>query len=303
MPREFAPNDDLPSLAGSPVTLVSVTAEGAIVAGRNIPGEISPDRFVAALMMARLSSISGRTLADQVCQTAETGAMAREQCEISVAGMTRTYDIDLWRQSEGGVGILLVDVSGRERSSSRVRALSLELAHRTKNVMAVLLSLANQNARRMPDYERFRVHFFGQVEALSHAHDMIAATGWQGSTIGTVVETCIDTACASISITIAPDIADRPLKPSAVQYIAIALSELQVACEDGGTVFCTVAAGAGGKDGFELCWSYEGDYDRAGLWVDMLCRHAPISFGGYGEIDCHEGGFVYRMVKGDPTRD
>ena len=289
------------------MTLLSLTAEGGLVAGRNTPGALSATDFAALLTGHRRSGLSGRTFGDLVRRVGAEGGAAREQCTLSDGSFSARYDVDLWRQEDGTVGVLLVNGGGEDRESLAVRSLALELAHRTKNVMAIILSLANQTARRMPDYERFKGHFFGQVAALSAAHDIIAATGWQGGTVGTIVAKCIDAERADTVVTVDPAVAERMLKPNAVQNIAIVLCELQTARGDGDSIVfeagkaegeAEAEAEAEAGDGIALTWTCHGPFDRSGLWTDMLCRHAPTSLDGSGAFDWREDGFRYRLVVG-----
>lgn len=300
MPEHLLPPvaaiDEGPCLTGSPVTLLSLTAEGELVTGRNIPDAFSSAEFTALLTTQRRSGVSGRTFGDLVRHVGGEGGTAREQFRLSDGSFSARYDIDLWRQEDGTVGVLLVDVLGEDRDSIAVRTLALELAHRTKNVMAIILGLATQTGRRMPDYERFKAHFCGQVHALSTAHDIIATTGWQGGMLGTVIERCIGEERATTTVTVAPGVAERMLKPNAVQNIAIVLHELQTTRAARDSVVFDVGDAEGG--GIALTWTCRGPCDPDSLWTDMLCRHAPTSLDGSGEIDRDEGGFRYRLVVG-----
>jgi len=291
-----APPSGTPSLAGSGIVLLSLSAEGDFVSGSNAPS----DGFVDVLMGHRLSGISERTFGDLVRTVGEVGGKAREQCVLTVGEASACYDVQLWRQEDGTVGVMLVDVTGHDRDSSSVRSLSLELAHRTKNVLAIVLSLANQTARRSPDYEKFKDRFFGHVDALSNAHDIIAATGWQGVTVANIVEKCIGANGGNTTVTVKPHAESMMLKPNAVQNIAIVMRELEAACKASDTVTCDIEET--GNGGLDLSWACKGDHDRERLWTDMLCHYAPVSLDGEGDIDFDKDGFRYRLMVGEGQR-
>jgi two-component sensor histidine kinase len=78
---------------------------------------------------------------------------------------------------------------GRERDQAeRRRALLVaELNHRVKNTLATVQSLAAQTAKGAEgDIERFAQDFAGRLQALARAHDLLTASAWEGSTLGTV---------------------------------------------------------------------------------------------------------------------
>jgi len=292
----------MPSLGGSGIVLLSLSGDGAVVSGSNAPRDLPLDGFTGMLMAHRLSGISERTFGDLVRTVAEMGGTARERFILSEGGVSTCYDVELWRQEDGAVGVMLVDVTGQDRDSSSVRSLSLELAHRTKNVLAIVLSLANQTARRAPDYERFKDRFFGHIDALSNAHDIIAATGWQGVAVADIVGTCLKTdgTGAALTVAVKPHAGHMILKPNAVQNLAIVMRELQSACRASDTVTCDIEET--GNGGLDLNWGCTGEYDRERLWTDMLCHYAPVSLDGAGDIDFDGDGFRYRLMVGKGQR-
>ena len=286
--------------AGSRITFLVYDDEGRATCARNLPEGLSMDIFDAHLSRTSVSPISGRTFGDVVGALGKIGGTAHECCDLEMDGFSASYDIELWRQENGCVVAMLVDVTGQERDSSSIRSLSLELAHRTKNILAVVLSLATQTANRSCDYTEFKGRFFSHVDALSKAHDMIAATGWQGVAMGSVVEKCTAPPRLNTTLTVAAEAGRVTLKPNAVQNIAIVIRELQGACEDSDRVSCRIDQAEDG--GLDLSWFCEGKHDRTGLWTDMLCHYAPLSLDGQGEIDFSDDGFRYRLSIGTAQR-
>ncbi len=292
--------DALPSLSGSLVTALSLTKEGDALSGRNLPGTAGLDAFARSLMSCRLSDISRRTFGDVVRTIGRVGGVAREHCALPVDGAALRYDAEIWRQESGAVGVLLVDVTDQARDSGSVHALSLELAHRTKNVLAVVLSLATQTGRRMPDYQSFKDRFQVHVEALSGAHDLIAASGWLGVPLVEIVgASVVGTDEAPVAVTVAPEAGVAVLRPNAVQNLFIILRELQTAGSERSEATCAVAVGEGGA--LDLVWECTDGGDE-GLWTDMLCQHAPVALDGTGALDRVGGGFRYRLRIGPGQR-
>jgi|GEM_PF-3120618 len=303
LPASSSPRDDANaplSLRGSAVTLLSLSADGVVLGGQNLPDGVSADAFGVAVVEARLSDISRRSFGDLVRTVARVGGSARERFDLTHDAYFASFDAEVWQQQDGTVGVMLRDMTGEDSESSSVHALSLELAHRTKNVLSIVMSLATQTGRRMPTYDQFRNRFFGQVGALSTAHDMIAASAWYGADITTIFNTCIGAADTGIALSISPQAGSVTLKPNAVQNIAIILHELQTACGDDAGMTCDVALNAQGE--VAVVWECTKCRHRDTLWIDMLCTHAPISLDGAGELAMAGDGFRYDLRIGLPQR-
>jgi hypothetical protein len=69
----------------------------------------------------------------------------------------------------------------REQREDRIRALMRELAHRSKNLLAVVQAIARQtasNSRHVADYV---TQLSSRILGLSHTHDLIADENWKGA--------------------------------------------------------------------------------------------------------------------------
>jgi two-component sensor histidine kinase len=78
---------------------------------------------------------------------------------------------------------------GRERDVAERRRglLVAELNHRVKNTLATVQSLAAQTIKRADgNIGRFSHDFGGRLQALARAHDLLTASAWEGSKLGTV---------------------------------------------------------------------------------------------------------------------
>ncbi len=84
---------------------------------------------------------------------------------------------------------LNLDITERKRREETLALLSAELDHRVKNVFSLVISIARQASRGVESVDEFRSGFEGRMRALSAAHDMIAASGWEGMSLASLVET------------------------------------------------------------------------------------------------------------------
>jgi two-component sensor histidine kinase len=80
------------------------------------------------------------------------------------------------------------DVTDRVRAMDQQRLLIAELNHRVKNTLATVQSIAAQTLRSTPSPEDFRRSFEARLVALSHTHDALTRTHWQGADLRRLLE-------------------------------------------------------------------------------------------------------------------
>jgi two-component sensor histidine kinase len=64
-----------------------------------------------------------------------------------------------------------VDVSERKQIGTHLRVLLLELAHRSKNLLAVIQGISNQTAKSSANVEDFTRRFAGRLTRLCRKRD------------------------------------------------------------------------------------------------------------------------------------
>jgi len=163
-------------------------------------------------------------------RVAETGEGESLDLSYTLDGQDRWYRIRLEPLAgEGtGRGILAasIDITRQKTAEEHLRLALLELAHRSKNLLAVVLSLARQSADDSRDLEDFRGRFVGRIRALALAHDVLTEEAWRGATVFSLVRSQLrafsDPALDQLRI----DGHNAFLKPNAVQYVGLALHEI-----------------------------------------------------------------------------
>jgi two-component sensor histidine kinase len=90
--------------------------------------------------------------------------------------------------SVSGVFVQGSDVTDRVRAMDQQRLLVAELNHRVKNTLATIQSIADQTLRSTPAAEDFRRSFQARLVALSHTHDALTRTRWQGADLRRLLE-------------------------------------------------------------------------------------------------------------------
>jgi PAS domain S-box-containing protein len=114
----------------------------------------------------------------------EISALRRDGSEIPVE-----LSITLTRQFEEPVFLgFLRDITERHEAQRRQALMLAELNHRVKNMLAVVAGIAHQTARSSPSVEAFSEGFFGRLDAMARAHEMLTVGEGQGADLAELIE-------------------------------------------------------------------------------------------------------------------
>ena len=130
------------------------------------------------------------------------------------------------RDAEGGVTGIFVqghDVTDTVTATERQKLMIDELNHRVKNTLATVQSIAMQTARSHADPATFAEGFQARLLALSHTHDLLTRSHWEGADLGSILqhETEAHGSCR-VSVTGPP----VPLPPAAALSLGMVFHEL-----------------------------------------------------------------------------
>ncbi|WP_428149522.1 sensor histidine kinase [Brevundimonas sp.] len=95
------------------------------------------------------------------------------------------------RNNEGVVVGIFVqghDVTATVEAAQRQRLMIDELNHRVKNTLATVQSIAMQTARSHDDPRTFAESFQARLMSLSHTHDLLTRSHWEGADLRAVLE-------------------------------------------------------------------------------------------------------------------
>jgi two-component sensor histidine kinase len=80
------------------------------------------------------------------------------------------------------------DVTGTVHAADRQKLMIDELNHRVKNTLATVQSIAMQTARSHADPRSFAESFQARLLALSHTHDLLTRSHWEGASLRAILE-------------------------------------------------------------------------------------------------------------------
>ena len=181
-----------------------------------------------------------------------------------------------------GVSAVMRDITERKLSEDRLRLVMRELSHRTKNLLAVIVSMVRQTARNSSDIDSFQQRLSQRLQALSASHDLLVAEDWAGASLEALVQSVLRPFVEEPGVAVKVDGPNVFLNATAVQNIALALHELATNAAKYGalsrptgqvSVSWSYVADDGGEPRLRLVWQ-----ERGGPLVD-----APTAK-GFGHV-------------------
>jgi two-component sensor histidine kinase len=82
---------------------------------------------------------------------------------------------------------VLIDVTERKEYEEHLVFIMRELTHRSKNLLAVIQSIARQTVRTSDKLEQFEARFVGRLQALARSHDTLVSQNWRGAILSELV--------------------------------------------------------------------------------------------------------------------
>jgi two-component sensor histidine kinase len=190
----------------------------------------------------------------------------------------------------------------RCRAEEHQRLLMQELSHRTKNLLSVVLSIANHTAASNPTH--FVERFSKRIQALSASQDLLVHSEWRGVEIEALVRAQLAHFADLLGERIMIQGPPVSVTPSAAQSIGMALHELATNAgkygslsDDRGRVTIDWRLDDGQ---FSICW-IERDGPcvmlpkRRGFGSTIISAVAEASVGGEVELDYQSSGVIWRL--------
>lgn len=258
---------------------------------------------------------TARSLVASKRRVAQTGKGEFVDLSYGASGRERWYRVRLEPidMNGDGRGILAasIDITQQKTAEEHLRLALLELAHRSKNLLAVVLSLARQSADDSRDLDDFRGRFVGRIRALALAHDILTEEAWRGATVFSLIREQLTAFSESARDQSRIEGHNAFLKPNAVQYVGLALHELiahsmlsgALSRPDGGVeVESRIETNSDGTQSLCLAWRESG---RPGAVRDvatefgeaLLTTIVPAALGGSAKLNQVGDGdsFLYEL--------
>lgn len=130
----------------------------------------------------------------------------------------------------------LVDITQRKQAERRAQMLALEVNHRAKNLLAVVLALVRHTADHAPP-DVYAECLEKRIAGLAASHDLVSRGNWCGVKLDTLIESQLHHLLHLVGVRIRLSGPAIVLNSAAAQAIGMALHELQTnACKYGSLV-------------------------------------------------------------------
>jgi two-component sensor histidine kinase len=254
-------------------------------------------------------------LAGAKSQALLTGATTVLEIEILDGATRRMFEarISPDRDTAGlvfGLFTILTDVTDVRQRELALTNLMREVSHRSKNLLAIVQSVAMQTAHHSDGIDSFLQKFRGRLHALASTQDLVTESNWRGTLFHALVTAQFSrlgqTSLESLRIS-----GDNPmLGPNAALHVGLAIHELATNAVLHGAlsedphgridVSAHIRLDAGTPVALDLEWNESGlktppvRGPRFGTLV--LERIVPLSVGGAASYDVGKQRVTYRLT-------
>lgn len=278
---------------------LGVGGEGVI---GKIDSDILPGEAAGQVAEARRAVLNGGLEKDFVVEIADDGLGSRWY-EVMIRARREELSGDVI-----GTVATAIDVTERKVQEEHLRIVLRELAHRSKNLLAVIQGIARQTADSAHTTDEFVSRFNGRIFSLSRAHDVLTDADWRGARLFDLVRSQVALYASDRLDSVVLEGEDRFLRPNAAQYIGLALHELTTNAikygalsVQGGEVHVRFERSAAGPGLFRLTWSeHQGPAVREpkrgrSFGLMMLCQVVPAAVDGAARMTFDADGLSYEL--------
>lgn len=303
--------------------------------------------FIAALVDMRASLILQNEAMDYLCVTGLPDCWAVDQASVPAdepifgaviaeqlgeskrrvlkAGKTEQLEIRLDDErvfefrilivagppGENQIVTTIIDRSEDRRREKVLQQLLREVSHRSKNLLAIIQSIATQTSQHSDSIEAYVQKFRGRVFSLSRSQDLITDSGWRGAYVRELLDRQVGSYLNGRTELIHFTGDNTLLSPNAAMHVGLAFHELVINAithggllrgERGITVASKLTSDAEGKR-LTVSWDEPGATRHASAYAPrsrfgraILERVVPTSVGGAAEYSLGESGVHYRIV-------
>ena len=209
-----------------------------------------------------------------------------------------------------GIITVLSDVTEMRERELAVTSLMREVSHRSKNLLAIVQSIAAQTAHHSEGTADFLQKFRGRVQALASIQDLVTESNWRGILFQSLVRAQLDRLGESRPDCVRITGENPMLGPNAALHIGLALHELlsnartygALALNRPGDIWISSHIVPSPDSGSELVieWlesklAHRSPAPPARFGTMVLKKIVPLSVGGSAEHELGENGLSYRL--------
>lgn len=239
-----------------------------------------------------------------------------ERFEINIPGEDGMRWFDIWIDPDMddsgfvlGVVTTKVEITEQKRREQTLRALLREVSHRTKNLLAIIQSIASQTGRYSDGIADFLTRFRGRLQSLASSQDLVTSSNWRGAQLRDLVTGQVGRYGSDPERSLRFQGVNPFLNPNAALHIGLAMHELAVNSVSYGALsrpdgFVEVVAllnGVNEGPSLSLVWREQiPQHDRPKNMKRFgsiaLERVVPASLNGTSSLEIGAEGLQYSLV-------
>jgi two-component sensor histidine kinase len=204
----------------------------------------------------------------------------------------------------------MVETTDQKRREQTLKTLLREVSHRSKNLLAIIQSIATQTGRYSENIGDFLTRFRGRLQSLASSQDLVTSSNWRGAALRELVGGQVGRYGADPSRSLRFRGENPYLNPNAALHIGLAMHELAVNSVSYGALsrpdgFVEVTAsledtGQGGQQ-LDVVWTEtigENAARRDGKRFGSVAleRVVPASLNGTATLEIRDGRLEYRLM-------
>lgn len=162
------------------------------------------------------------------------GGPARLEVPVSAeADAPRWFEMTIEPDTghDGGVNglfVTAVEITDLIHREQVLKTLLREVSHRSKNLLAIIQSIAMQTARHSGSLDDFLLKFRGRIQSLSESQDLVTDSNWRGALFSELIDRQLSRYVASAGGRVTRSGDDCYLTPNAALHVGLAIHELAV---------------------------------------------------------------------------
>ncbi|MER8752040.1 sensor histidine kinase [Mesorhizobium sp. M1050] len=158
-----------------------------------------------------------------------------QHLEISVPAEDGIRWFQVWIDADHGDGgtvqgvvTTMVETTEQKRREQTLTTLLREVSHRSKNLLAIIQSIATQTGRYSDGIGDFLTRFRGRLQSLASSQDLVTSSNWRGAALRELVSGQVGRYGGDPVRSLRFQGANPYLNPNAALHIGLAMHELAV---------------------------------------------------------------------------
>ncbi|MGE0767075.1 MAG: sensor histidine kinase [Hyphomicrobiaceae bacterium] len=212
-----------------------------------------------------------------------------------------------------GTSSIVHDITERIAGEEHLQFLMREIAHRSKNQLAIIQAIASQTARTSGTKQEFLDQFKARLQGLAASHDLLLKQNWQGAPLEDLIRRQIEAFVGDRSNAVRLEGPPAMLTAAAAEAIGLAMHELATNSAKYGALSVPPGkvdvvwrllppdAASEGERMWELSWREQGgpkvqEPTVTGFGTQVIKRTAAMAVSGTADLAYSESGLVWRLT-------